>query len=92
MGEPISAACAPRGGAVGPAGPAAIMQCTREPGERPGCWDHTLLVAKFSLLSCSVISFSFLCFFAMQCKFLQAAAPAMEDQLVVTVGEHVLLY
>lgn len=54
--------------------------------------DHTLLVATFSLLSCSVISFSFLCFFAMQCKFLQAAAPAMEDQLVVTVGEHVLLY
>lgn len=68
-------------------------ESTTEPGgEARLLQEHTLLVATLLPLSCSVIILLFLCFCAMQCKFLEAAAPAMEDQLVVTVGECVPLY
>jgi len=77
------------GGAGSPCWPCC---CLRRAQHSPGGEARALLVATVSPLGCFVIISQFLCFCVMQCKFLEAAVPAMKDQLVVISGELARLY
>lgn len=77
------------GGAAASAGPAAAWgELNAAQEERP---EHRLWQRSLPF-SCSVIISQVLCFCVMQCKFLEAAVPAMKDQLVVILGELTRLY